>query len=71
MNKPTNVEVVDALMGMAIQYLEGSDNKVHCDYVSASEHCIDVLERLQILKDGQLDYSLMNESALESHMSSL
>lgn len=68
MGKPTELELVDSLIGMACQYLEGPDGDIECDYVSASEQCIDVLSRLELIKDGKIIGDAYNNEWLDKHL---
>ena len=68
MDKPTELELVDALLGMAVQYLTNNNGIVHCDYVSASEDYIDVLERLGLIIDGHIIECALNNVWLEKHL---
>jgi hypothetical protein len=68
MDKPTEIELVDALLGMACQYLEDSKGFLQCDYVSASEQCIDVLTRLELIKDGKIIGDAYNYEWLANYL---
>lgn len=54
MQKPEYHELVDALTGMACQYLQRDDGTLDDDAVSAGEIGIDVLSRLGLIRDGKL-----------------
>ena len=69
MSRPTEIELIDALAGMAVQYLQERDGKIHCDYVSASEVCISLLARLGLLTGGELNERILfDESRLSEYL---
>ena len=52
--RPEYWEVVEALLGMACQYLEDADGKLDEGCFSASEGAVDVLTRLGLVQEGAL-----------------
>ena len=75
MSNPTELELelVHALVGMACQYLTNGDDIVQCDYVSAIEHCIDVLKKLDLFKPSENGKLFLRDEAfasdwLENHL---
>lgn len=52
MEKPKYYELVDALVGMACQYMEDEHGMLNDDCVSAGEDALDILNRLGVV-DGR------------------
>lgn len=52
--RPAYWELVDALVGMACQYLEDADGQLDEGCVSASEIAVAVLQQLGLVKNGAL-----------------
>lgn len=67
---PAYWELVDALVAMACQYLEGPDGKLDEGCVSASEHAVDVLNRLGLVRDGALVADAFNHQWLREYYAS-
>lgn len=51
---PAYWEVVQALLGMAAQYLEASDGSLNTHCASAGEETVEVLTKLGLIKEGKL-----------------
>ena len=52
--RPEYWELVDALVGMACQHLQGMDEELDDGAVSAGEDAIDVLTRLELVVDNKI-----------------
>lgn len=67
MKKPEYHELVNALVGMACQYLEDNiDGNLSDNFVSAGEETIDILENLGLVKDNKIipeafDYNFLKD----------
>jgi len=67
---PHKYELVDALVGMACQYLQAVNpaGQLQDDMVSAGEICIDNLERLGLVKDRKLINEAFDIDYLEAEI---
>ena len=61
--KPAYEDILDALEGMALQYLSDVDGNIMThDFMIAGENCLDVLQRLgKVKSDDGVSYTFVDD----------
>lgn len=60
-----NTALIEALMGMCLQYLERTDGTLDHVFISAGEHAMAILTECGMLKDNVLDWDALEARKLK------